>query len=75
MREILKVHKLTNALQTEGSKEKTIIEVFARNTKQTKKTNKQNTLNNKQNTLQAEMHEYRGSLTMLPLRGPFLNWT
>ena len=72
MREILKVHKLTNALQTEG---KTIIEVFTRNTKQTKKTHKQNTLNNKQNTLQAEMHEYRGSRTMLPLRGPFLNWT
>ena len=75
MREILKVHKLTNALQTEGSKKKTIIEVFTRNTKQTKKTNKQKTLNNNQNTLQAEIHEYRGSRTMLPLRGPFLNWT
>ena len=66
----------TNKCITDGGFErKTIIEVFTRNTKQTKKTNKQNTLNNKQNTLQAEMHEYRGSRTMLPLRGPFLNWT
>ena len=40
MREILKVHKLTNALQTDGSKEKTIIEVFTRNTKQRKQTSK-----------------------------------
>ena len=55
--------------------------VFTRNTNQTKKTNKQNTLQaeyktNKQGKQrnkiqQAEMHEYRGSRTMLPLRGPF----
>ena len=26
-------------------------------------------------TLQAQMHEDRGSRTMLALEGPFLNWT
>ena len=58
----------TNKCITDGGFErKTIIEVFS-NTKQTKKTNKQN-------TLQAQMHEYRGSRTMLALEGPFLNWT